>query len=151
MFRLNDARQNLTGTPAFVDRNPSDDRGMIVVSRNHLLPLLRKTLYILLTKIVGICHFPPDDEPHPVAPVEPARIFNLLMLASAVQSKGLRHLNVVLNRLVGWWRQQAVWPVALIKHQLQVVRRVVQIEFARMGAHLSLTKVTVHFVENFAA
>ncbi len=104
VFLLNRARQDLTGTPTLVDRNPGHDGRMVIVSRNHLLPLLGEAFHVLFAEIVGVRHLSPSNETHLVAPVEPAWIFHLLMLASAIQAEGFGHLDIVLNRLVGGWR-----------------------------------------------
>src|ERR1041384_3575138 len=81
------ARTETGKAHALVDRHPSDDARMVVITPHRNAPLRPR-----------VRHLFPNQQPQPVAPVEPARVFDLLVLAHAVKAEHLRIADVGLER-----------------------------------------------------
>jgi hypothetical protein len=77
---------------------------------------------------VRVRHLTPDEEAESVGPVQPARIFDLLVLACAVEAHLLRQLDVATQCRVGRCGEQAVGPVALIEDEPEEDRSPVEAE-----------------------
>src|SRR5258706_1713551 len=88
-------------------------------------------------------HLSPGHEAQPVRPVVPARIFDLLMLARAVEAHRLRKLDVAAQVVARRRRHEAAGKVALVDHEPLDVWSAVEPEPA--VAHLDLTQPEIAF------
>ena len=86
-------------TPRLIKWRPGDDRWVVDIPFHSFGPLTGKPINIFSTELVGICHLAPDEEAHPICPVVEARIFDLLVLATSIESEFLCQLDVRLQRL----------------------------------------------------
>ena len=137
--------------PAFVDGRPDDDRRVIVVALHRRNPLAGETGNVGSVEFVSVGHFARDQKAEVVGPIEIARIFQLLVLARAIEAHLLGHADVVLDSFVGGRRQDAVGPVALIEHHLQEDGIVVQQHFAALGGDAANAEISLHPIEQHAA
>ena len=70
----------------------------------------------LLREPIGAGHLLPDQQAQPVGPIEIARIFDLLVLADAVEAHRLGQLDVAAQGVVVGRGQPGLRPVALVEH-----------------------------------
>ena len=124
---------------------------MVVVAGDRLWPLLQHAGHVEAAVLVGVRHLAPDEEAHLVAPIQPARVLDLLVLAGAVEAERLGELDVALDRLVGRRGQDTLRPVALVEDEPQVVGRIVEVDLARVGRDLPLAEIALQRVEHLAA
>ena len=82
-----DVRLDGLQAEALVHRHPRDDARMTAITRHRLLPFGREPALSLGRVLVKARHLLPHQEAESVRPVEPARVFDLLVLASAVETK----------------------------------------------------------------
>lgn len=73
---------------------------MIVIPPNRSIPFREQSLFRFQRPRPGVCHFSPDQQSQPVAPIQPARILDFLMLPRRVEPKLLRYLHIKPQRLV---------------------------------------------------
>ena len=77
-----------------------------------------------------IRHLGPHKETEPVGPVEPARIFDFLVLAGPVEAEGFRQLDVATEVGVGGGRVPTARKVPLVQHQSLGVGLAVEVDVA---------------------
>src|SRR5713101_5210302 len=94
-------------TPAFVDRHPDYDGRMIVIALDGFHPFAREPLDVAIVEEISVRHLARDQEAHVVGPIEKSGIFQLLVLACAIESHLLGHADVVLYRVIRGWREYA--------------------------------------------
>ena len=77
-----------SGKPhALIHGNPRDDARMIEVASHCILPFRRQPFFRFRRPLARVRHFFPNQQAESIAPVKPARIFDLLMLANAVETE----------------------------------------------------------------
>ena len=138
-------------TEALVGGHPGDDRRMISIAADHVGPLRRQPSFGLGGAFLKARHLIPDQKPKPIRPVEPPRVFDLLVLPGAIEAEPLGRLDVDPQRLVAGRRQQAARKVALVEHQTLHERFAVQPDAAVMRAHAAQPEIGEHPVEDPAA
>ena len=104
--------------------------GMAVVALDHLQPLAGEPLDARGREDEGVGHLAPDQQPEPVAPIEEARVLDLLVDADAVEAERLDELDLAPERVGVGRGQVRLRPVALLQHQPQVVGAAVEQEAA---------------------
>ena len=124
--------------PAFVEDDPDDDGGDVVMLLDHFGELQ----FMLVGKLLGLGHAVmarigilargaarhvlPDKQSELVGPIVPSCRLDLDVLAGHVESELLGHLDVELQRLVGRRRVDAVGPIPLVERSRHVDRLVVE-------------------------
>src|SRR3989440_6197703 len=96
-------------------------------------------------------HLGPDQEAKTIRPVEPAGVFDFLVLARPVEAQGLRELDVMTEIGVGGGGVPTARKVSLVQHQSLNVGLAIQQEtpVARPnGAH---PEITLDLIEVAAA
>src|ERR1043165_1319633 len=112
-------------THALVHWNPGNDAGMIVIAPDCAPPFGRETLPRHRRPLTRVRHLFPNEKAEAVAPVEPARVFYLLMLTRAVEAETLRPFHVRAQGCIRRRGQQTLRPVALIQNHRQIGRLIV--------------------------
>src|SRR2546429_6629446 len=129
-------------TEAFVHRDPRNNAGVILIALDGGSELIHESLLRLSGVLVKVRLLGPDQEAKPVRPVEPAGVFNFLVLAGPVEAERLRELDVVAELGVGSRGVPAARKVPLVQHQSLDVGFAIQEEtpVARPdGAHAKIT------------
>src|SRR5438477_8315920 len=88
-------------TEALVHRDPSDNAGVILIALDGGSELIHQSLLRLSGVLVKVRHLGPDQEAKTIRPVEPAGVFNFLVLARPVEAERLRELDVVAEIGIG--------------------------------------------------
>src|SRR5206468_1796671 len=112
--------------PRFVERDPRDDARMADVALYRGEPLGRQSADGLAREAIRAGHFLPHQQPEHVGPVEEARIFDLLVLADAVEAELFYELDVTPKRMIVRRGQSALLPIALVEYQPQLDRPAVE-------------------------
>src|SRR6202022_5211807 len=81
-------------TETLVHRDPRDHTGVVAIALNGGGQLIDQSLLRLSGVLVKVGHLGPDQKAKLICPVQPPRVFNLLMFARAVEAKGFRELDV---------------------------------------------------------
>src|SRR6266550_1482548 len=134
-------------TEALVHRDPGDDAGVIFITLDGGSELIHQPLLRLRGVLVKIGHLGPDEEAKTIRPVEPAGVFNFLMLARSVEAQGLRELDVVTEIAVGGGGVPTARKVSLVQHQSLNVGLAIQQETPVAcpdGAH---AEISINLVE----
>ena len=126
---------------AFIHRHPGDDAGMVVIAFHRTLPFGRKSFFRFHRPLARVWHFFPNQNSKPVTPVQPTRVFDLLMLPNSIETKGLAPTDVRLQRLVRRRSQITIRPVTLIEHHLQI--RALSVQHYTAIAQLQATQTEI--------
>src|SRR5688500_12440827 len=81
-------------TPALANGHPRDNARVVEIPHGRTLPFRHQSFFGNRRPASRIGHLFPNHQPEFVAPVEIARVFDLLMLARAVVSVGLGPFDV---------------------------------------------------------
>src|SRR5256886_16667519 len=108
-------------TEAFVHRDPGDNASVVLIALDDCSELIHESLLRLRGVLVKVGHLGPDQEAKTIRPVEPAGVFNFLVLAGPVEAERLRELDVVAEVGVGSRSVPAARKVPLVQHQWLVV------------------------------
>ena len=92
-------------------------------------------------------HLAPGQKAQPVRPVVPPRVFDLLVLARAVEAHRLRHLDVAAEVRVRWRGHEASGEVALVEHQSLYIWRAVEPEPAVTRLDPAHAEVALHAID----
>ena len=138
---------DLRNPPGFVQRNPGNDRRMIVVLPDNLRPLAGKLLHRRIGIRIGGRHLAPDEHSLHITPVQKALILKLLMLAKAIVAKLMNPVDVLDQCLLRGRSQMTFLPVALIQNQLLINRSAVQKDLRILDLHLSHSKIGIRAVK----
>src|SRR5256885_11422867 len=96
-------------------------------------------------------HLGPDQEAKTIRPVEPAGIFNFLVLARPVEAQRLREVDVVTEIGVRGGGVPAAWKVSLVQHQPLDVGLAIQQETPVARPDAAHPEITFNPVEVAAA
>ena len=118
--------QDVSDSPALIERNPRNDAGMIAVSRNHLSILMQQRVHAFLAELIIGRHLLPHENSHMVRQIQENRILDFLVLPYAVKAHGADHLQILKKRLAIRRRHEAVRPVSLVENQALVQRKVIK-------------------------
>src|SRR5579884_4203921 len=94
---------------------------MTDVAQDGLGPLLRQALDGFLRERVATGHFFPNQQAHSIGPIEETRIFDLLVLAHAVESHGFDQLDIAAKGLIIRRGQTAIGPIPLIENEPKLI------------------------------
>ena len=136
-IQLLDLRRQLGGcgdaplAPAFVERNPADDRGFALELLHDGGDVAAEAGLVRIAELVVAAgghrrHVLPHHQADMVRPVVPARRLHLDVLADGVEAQVLRLLDVELQCRVGGRGVDAVGPVALVERGQQEGRLAVE-------------------------
>src|SRR5215211_6387426 len=100
--------------------------------------------------LVGVRHLAPDEQAQRVGPEQPARVFDFLVLAGAVETHLPGQLYVPAQILVRRGGQEAIGEVALVEDEPLVEEAVVEKNLAILYLELAHPEVAVHAVEDLA-
>ena len=92
-----------------------------MVADDGLLPLGRHSPHVIRAVLVGVRHLSPDEKAQSVGPEQIAWVFDLLVLAGAVETHLLREFYVSAQVLVRGGSQDAFGEVALVEDEPLVV------------------------------
>ena len=129
-------------TEALVHRDPSDNANVVLIALDGGSELIHQSLLRLRGVLVKVGHLGPDQEAETIRPVEPAGVFNFLVLARPVEAQGRRELDVTAEIGVGGGGVPTARKVSLVQHQSLDVGLAIQQEtpIARPdGAHPEIT------------
>src|SRR6266702_3647614 len=138
-------------TEAFVHRDPGDDAGVILIALDGGSELIHQSLLRLRGVLVKVGHLGPDQEAKPIRPVEPAGVFNFLVLARPVEAERLRELDVVTEIGVGCGRVPTAGKVSLVQHQSLNVGLAIQQETPVARPDRAQPEITFDSIEVAAA
>src|SRR6266581_3351734 len=114
---------------------------MVAVALDELGPLGGEAARGLGRVLVEARHLRPHQEAQRVRPVEPARVFRLLVLARAVEAERLRQLDVGAQRVAVARSEKASGEVALVEHQPLDERLAVQTPPTAIGLDLAQAEI----------
>src|SRR6266550_951631 len=127
---------------AFVHRDPGDNASVVSIALDGGSELIHESLLSLRGLLVKVGHLGPEQEAKTIRPVEPAGIFDFLVLARPVEAQGLRELDVVTKIGVRGGGVPAAGKVSLVQHQSLNVALAIQQETpvaCPHGAHAEIT------------
>lgn len=104
-------------SPAFVERSPGHNAGVVDVSLDSLDPFAVIPGYILVAELVSVCDLSPDQKPKPIGPVVEDGVFDLLVLAASVDAHLQRHFDVGSQRILRRRRETSLRPVTLVENE----------------------------------
>jgi len=122
---------------------------VVVVARDHLHPFARQPFNRHVREHVGVGHLAPDQQAQAIAPVEEAGIGNHLVNAHPVETHFFDQLYLVAKRIRIRSSQVRIWPVALLKHESQEIRKAVQQESSISNVYGTYPDITLHFIDDF--
>ena len=134
----------------FVERSPSNDRRMVKVAFNNVLPFgdeVTGSFYGVSVKSPAWC-FTPCDITKFVCPVVEAFFKNFLVKACSIKTGSFRQKDVVLQSVIGWSCPDSVRIKSLVEYQALVIRLIVQINHIALSVNLAHTEVRLHFIDN---
>src|SRR5438477_1137005 len=129
-------------TEALVHRDPGDNANVVLIALDSGSELIHQSLLRLRGVLVKVGHLGPDEEAKAIRPVEPAGVFNFLVLARPVEAQGLRELDVVTEIGVRGGGVPTARKVSLVQHQSLNVGLAIQQETPVAcpdGAHAEIT------------
>src|SRR5205809_1952377 len=138
-------------TKAFVHRDPGDDAGVILIALDGSSELIHQSLLRLRGVLVKVGHLGPDQEAKTIRPVEPAGVFNFLVLARPVEAQRLRELDVMTKIGVGRGGVPTARKVSLVQHQSLNVGLAIQQETPIARSDAAHPEITLDPVEFAAA
>src|SRR3984957_20957204 len=115
--RLEALRQTLRVIlpPAFIKKDPEDDRGMVVLILNYVLQLDFEFALPVRSGIIAAGHVLPDQKPKFVAPIIPTVRLDLDMFPCQVESGGFEKGEIGSERVIGRGGVDAIGPKALVQ------------------------------------
>src|SRR6202171_3683106 len=81
-------------SPGLIERDPHDDARMTPVARDDLRPFPKHSIDRAVSEPICTRHLLPYQQPKDVGPIKVAGIFDLLMLAYAVEAHLLGQFHV---------------------------------------------------------
>ena len=128
-------------TPTFVDYHPGTDTGMLTSGIDEHFVLMVEVLHSIVD--IAYCsastsrwHILPDNQPVPVAPLEPKVVLQFDVFAHHIHAKVFHDLQVINHCFVGRGSEEAVGPPALVERTVHIKGLVVE-EHSRMSVHHS--------------
>src|SRR5258708_31027060 len=110
-------------------------------------PLIHQSLFRLRRVLLKVRHLGPDQEAHSIRPIQPAGVFNFLVLARPVEAEGFRELDVSTQIGVGRGCVPTARIVSLVQHQSLNVGLTVQEETPGPRPHTAQAEITLDPVD----
>ena len=123
---------------------------MIAIPPHHIGPFGGEPFFGLGRIRLKARHLVPHQKTQPVGPVEPARVFDLLVFPRPVETERFRELDVAPQRIVVWGRKEAAREVALVEHQALHERLAVEPEPAVPGLHGAQPEIGLYPIDGLA-
>lgn len=123
---------------------------MIVIPPQDFKPFLCVGGDPFVGEQTGGCHLAPHQEAHFVGMVQKPGILDFLVFPAAVEAHLFHDADILHEIVIGRCCQNAVFPVALIQYQLEVVRAVVQISDPVPCVDLAHAEIAFHRINDDA-